>query len=999
MLLLPFTLSAQKEVYVYSQLEKNDGLASNQVFTVLQDKKRYIWLGTSNGLQRYDGLRFTTFLHNPVNPASLHDNRVLKLLEDKAGQLWAATTLGVTVLDPSRTVMRRIPVIRNNINFGMEVLDFFQDRNGLIWLTTRRTGIFVYDQQTDQFRNFFHALPSLPRLSPMKVKENPSEPQLWIGTDSGIVIYDQQKKKYLSTTEVFTRYPFLKNSKLQEYILDLFFDANNRIWITVWCKTDDTQKTFLADLKTGMAKQLPPITIEQPVIFQDSGKRIWSVGNSFYRYNESSSAFEAVVTDSRYKYGIDYDQIYTMYEDEQHTFWLTTNNGVFTFRPDARRSGTIIIRPDNNGNTGLDVTSFCELQNGDIWFSSWGSGIFRLSSRFQLKNNFVPEGGNYKLCWSIAADSSGTIWVGCQSGHVMTFNANGKLLSKLHPDVFNNRTIRCITVTSKGIIWFGTQHGLLIRYDPQTKKYSRLPEKNSFSEKSGNIQKIVEDKKGRLWICTSTYGILEIDPETGVLKRRFSSEEPVRKTLSYGFDDLLAFNDTTLIAASATGMELINPETDRIRSIQMAEGLPSNSIVNLRQEDATHLFFSTNNQIGSLDLISMKTIMYGAKDGILEDSYEQPASIRLKNNTVLIGGNRNIVFLFPNGKEKLPPLPDVTITGFKIFDHSYNIDSLLRKNIINLSHRQNFFTVEFASLSYLDKEKVVYYYQLEGVDKNWIRAGDTRFANYTNLNGGKYLFKVKAERSDGTASTNVTAIPLHIDMPFWKQWWFYLLIALSAAGIVYIVQRIRIQRILAMEKVRKRIARDLHDDMGSTLSTINILSEMAKMKIDKDQQKTTELIEKISANSSRMMESMDDIVWSINPVNDSMQNILARMREFATTVFEPKDIAFTFRIEEQVKHVRLDLESRHDFFMIFKEAINNIAKYAESTTVLTEVLLHKSHLILRIADNGQGFDVNNTDAGNGLDNMRKRAEELKGTLAILSTPKQGTTITLEFPYS
>ena len=195
------------------------------------------------------------------------------------------------------------------------------------------------------------------------------------------------------------------------------------------------------------------------------------------------------------------------------------------------------------------------------------------------------------------------------------------------------------------------------------------------------------------------------------------------------------------------------------------------------------------------------------------------------------------------------------------------------------------------------------------------------------------------------------------------------------------------------------MARDLHDDMGSVLSTINILSTMTKTKMAEDPVKASEYIGKISDNSQRMMEAMDDIVWSIKPANDSMQKITARMREFATSILEAKDIELDFKVDEKVNDVKLNMEARRDFFLIFKEAINNVAKYSRCGKCSIHISLHQHRLLLDVHDNGIGFDVNKADSGNGLSNMHKRAEAMKGRVSIQSKPGEGTQVTLNLPVS
>jgi signal transduction histidine kinase len=216
------------------------------------------------------------------------------------------------------------------------------------------------------------------------------------------------------------------------------------------------------------------------------------------------------------------------------------------------------------------------------------------------------------------------------------------------------------------------------------------------------------------------------------------------------------------------------------------------------------------------------------------------------------------------------------------------------------------------------------------------------------------------------------------------------------ALLIYAVHDIRVKRLLAVELLRTRVARDLHDDMGSTLSTINILSSMAKNKVQVDNNKTTEYLGKISEYSERMMDAMDDIVWSIKPSNDSMHKITARMREFATNVLEAKEIDFEFTIDESVYEVKLNMEARRDFFLIFKEAVNNAAKYSKAKHLVIRLTMKNRKLVLIVKDDGVGFNLVEAD-GNGLGNMQKRADQLNGYITIESQKGDGTCVNLTIP--
>ncbi len=261
---------------------------------------------------------------------------------------------------------------------------------------------------------------------------------------------------------------------------------------------------------------------------------------------------------------------------------------------------------------------------------------------------------------------------------------------------------------------------------------------------------------------------------------------------------------------------------------------------------------------------------------------------------------------------------------------------------------------------------------------------------------GKYTFKVYCENIEGLRSGKITELPIYIKPQFWRTWWFRSLVLFIAALLMYEVHKLRVNRLLAVEALRNRVARDLHDDMGSTLSTINILSSMAKTKINDSAVKTSEYLSKISECSERMMDTMDDIVWSIKPSNDSMQKITSRMREFASSVLEPKEIDVDFTIDEAVYEVKLNMEARKDFFLIFKEAVNNAAKYSKADNVTIQVSIQDKELLLMVKDDGAGFDFAEAD-GNGLGNMKKRADNMNGFFSIQSTKGEGTAVKLIIP--
>ena len=443
-------------------------------------------------------------------------------------------------------------------------------------------------------------------------------------------------------------------------------------------------------------------------------------------------------------------------------------------------------------------------------------------------------------------------------------------------------------------------------------------------------------------------------------------------------------------------MNLVNKKTGKVRIIDYMQGLPSNSVQRLRIDRAGYLWIVTNNGLCRYNPFNDNITPYNKRDGVVLGEKTVAADYLCSEGFVMFAGGNALVFFQPEIFSSNQQPPDVSITDFKLNNEFLPIDSLTAQSELTVNHDQNSFSVYFAALSYVNRDKLIYYYKMSGIDDQWIRADRQKLVNFSLLPPGHYTFQVYCENIDGVRSKNITSFSIFIRPPFWRRWWFLTLVALALVGLLYFIHRLRINRILAVENLRNRVARDLHDDMGSTLSTINILSTMAKSKLNTDNVRASEYLGKISDNSQRMMEAMDDIVWSIKPMNDSMQKITARMREIATSVLEAKDIDLQFRTDDSIEDVKMNMEARRDFFLLFKEAINNIAKYSKASEASVHLTVHHKRMMMIIKDNGVGFDIDAAD-GNGLGNMYKRAASLKGRILIQSKPGEGTQITLNIP--
>ncbi|WP_210488183.1 sensor histidine kinase [Rufibacter aurantiacus] len=897
--------------YIYQHLDREDGLASSIVLAILQDRDGYMWFGTDNGLQRYDGRQFLHYRYNLNNPNSLASDIVEALLQDDQGNLWIASPAQVTRYSPSGRTFTRIPI-----------------------------------QTAARFT---------------------SGPRRWrLRQCQGTIILEAGNQQ--------EQFVFAPNQKA--FVLPQ--SAGGKI---------------ASCLRKVEAAPVPQPSVEPYVYLKDNRGTLWAASGQLWARAPGATNFDLIPQRDEFRHDLVFDQIYSISQNQEGTIWLGTNKGVYYFNPGKQRFFSV----GSNTRNPAVVSGFLETAKGEIWAATLNQGIQVYDQEFSPLRNYASGG---LQVWCLVEDRQHRVWAGASDGTLLLMEPGKSAIRHVTPPALAGQNIMKATVDASGQIWWGTHQGLLVRYDPETGQFKSFSlQKQAPSQTMGQIKRLLFGLDGTLWLATAQAGVLRVDPKTGKIMAHYSTASRPKGLLSNAVGEMIWYDDHTLAISTSLGIHFLNVQIGQITALTTANGLPSNTILNL-VKTGKNLFFTTQFSLGRWNTQTKTVTGYGAQDGLVNESYAFNTGYTLKDGRILMGTLQGFYYFHPDSLNRSAALPKVAITGFKVFDKNLTLNKAeTGKEGLHLAHNLNFFTVEFASLSYYDDAKIQYEYQLEGVDQTWRQAGRNRFASYTNLDGGDYLFKVRARRDDGATTPQVTTLRLVISDPFWKTWWFLGLVFLLVVLGLYGLYRLRINRLLGLQAVRTRIARDLHDDMGSTLSTITIFSDMANQQVLANPVLAQGYLQKISRYSHQMMTVMDDIVWSINPHNDLVQNLVSRMREVATEVLEAKDITFCLEADPAVNNLRLGLEARYDFFMIFKEAINNIAKYSHCRQVWMKVKLQENNLRLEIRDDGQGFDTAQASTGNGLLNMQKRAQNIRATLDISSAPGQGTTVSLTAPLS
>ena len=658
-------------------------------------------------------------------------------------------------------------------------------------------------------------------------------------------------------------------------------------------------------------------------------------------------------------------------------YWIGTMNGLFAYSNQTREFTNLsnlcpVSTPDNNVydtefTKAFPVGSLAEDHSGNVWIGTWFGELVVYNPT--LKKSFpfrrpqpLKDREKYGIFRNLYCDHKNRMWISTQEAGISIVDCNALNFENVNeatfeynfPDAKDTTALQpgiafVVTEDAEGHIWAGTENGLC-RYNEQTKKWKRyynIPG-NENSIHNNNVRSLCLDKKGALWIGTN-----------------------------------------------GGGLNRYNKEQDNFTHFTIEDGLVDDQVYSLVCDQNGMLWMGTNHGLCRFNPMDYSCKNFSKKDGIQNYEYNTGAALKLKDGTLLIGGITGYNIIEPNKIEnKKSAPPTVVIASFKVFDKETPIGN----HIIALKYKENTLTFEFAALSYFQNHDNHYAYMLEGVDHDWIFSDTRRYVTYSKLAPGQYTFKVKASNSDGVWNETGTQLQITITPPWWQRTWFVLLCFLVTIAIIYFINRYEQNRKKQLEAIRARISRDLHDDMGSTLQSISVMSEMARMKSQSDNQKESiPFIEKIGSASREMVEKMNDIVWAVNPANDQFENIILHMRAFGGELLAGKDIALHFKADSGLNGIRLSMEKRKSFFLVYKEALNNVYKYSNAKNVNVEISKTNHTLKLVVQDDGVGFNMHDDrlkTGGNGLKNMNTRATELNGTISIASETGKGTKVSL-----
>lgn len=1001
-------LSAQQQMGSFMAYGPEVKYFSNLNYRVYESKNGYLWFGTLNGLVRFDGKRYKNYFSNPSDPNSPADNVIFDITEDKSGNLWFAGFYhGLTKYNQRTGRFTKYPVLSKDNNPYYGINSVYNDSQGALWAGTSGRGLALYDPAKDSFQLYFPE-PDKCRDGTIRgfnhvtdIQDDQSDKNiLWLTTFHGLYTFDK-------TTKQFTHYPSGLAEAGQPDILftNMEQDHNGFIWLGTWglglrCYSKATKKIDPVKANTSVS------VVYDLTATSDSTIYAACLNGGLYSLNTRTGAFTNI-TPPRNPADRTADEpgIQKVSFTPHAGVFVGGNYYVYQQHPAFVRLAKKINFPDLKKGDDIGLTNCVwDAYRQCYWMgASSGAGLYRMEKDMQHISavGYDAEPGQLSTFFrNLCTDGLNRVWALHYFSGLYLYDEKknrfvkpGNLFpeTKVFPD-----NVRRITSNPEGNIWMLADSNF-VYWDVRSGSVSTFPIKWNKDYNGTNSlfnSQLVTDPDGDAWLFT----------ENGIFhcKRKENSVVHIFKT-GLTNDDLFssivragAFNKhNDLWLSSGNGIQVLNRENYKVLANHNLDGgLPSMSVNSIATDSSGRIWAGTASGLGMFDPAKKNWLLFSRIDGLEKDYLDGYLGFTSNNKIVIDQGNG---FLLKDPSEMMfaQQEPILHLTSVNVNGQPFS-DSLLPEFItsLNLPYDKNNIDIEFAAMDWLYPFKTIYRYRIEGLPalQTWVIPNQDCRINLIALPPGNYVLHLQALNGSGGWSKEIV-FPIKINPPFWKTWWFVVVCTLLLFALLYALYRYRIGQLLHMQRVRNSISRDLHDEIGATLSSVNMLSAVALIKAGESNE-AAPIIEKIKESVQRAGESIDDIVWSVNPSNDAALDTFARIRKQVTELAESKKVNCVIEMDEPEQSVKLPMETRRDIYLVCKEAVNNALKYSGCTELHLAIRLKSQDLFISIEDNGKGFDTGilKHTGRNGIANMRHRIEKHKGSFELVSEPGKGTRI-------
>lgn len=985
LLIVTLCNSLNAQVYYFKEYTTSDGLVQATVKAIYEDSKGRMWFGTAEGVSVYDGTEFLNYgiaegFSRPV---------ITSFLEISPG-IMLVGTLGdglVVFTDPSFSTPKLLTKITDKKYIsGLYISQIIPDKKGNIWFCTEQ-GVTIWKMKA----NKIVAIESIdtfgeygkPSLFQIEFYNNEN---FYAATNSGLI------KKTVKGYE-FVKY---KNQPISEPVFKIFTDSRGIIWFS-------TSKE-LYFIENNVVRNFTEVNrdLKDPVycFAEDKNKILYFGSIDGIIQMSGSNAIHINKND-----GLQNKDIISLFSDSENNLWIGSLSGISKLTSSSFRFVNTEVFKGHFTNI---------LKDENKLYAASNEGLFEIDN-YGLKKSQLISGVKAKIINHLCRDRNKNLWISTDVG---VYKKNNSLIINYNDkEGLPHNYIYQIAVDKNDIVWIATQRGLAYIKENKIYDFENTAEKEwNYSDANArqtlitqSIRKIIVDDNNSVWVGSWSGGLFRIKDNSIY---RFTQKDGLLDLSIRG----IQIDAQKHIWVSTRYGGAFKFDGNSFENFTTKNGLKSNWVFSVETDYNQNLWFCTANGLTKHD--GYKSINYDASDGII--SAEIISSIKFESKLWFIS-NSQIFSYEPEQGAKQFNYPKILFRQIKlidgdlpsgesaIFHDTTDINLILANNqssikSVYLEHYQNSLVFDFAGIDFRDEKRICYEFILEGFDKEWTRASNKNYLTYTHLPPGKYSFKVNAINKEGIKSLSPAVFDFEILSPYYYSWWFiglailFFILAVSFAN--YIIYQYKIRQALRLERLRSNISTDLHDEIGTSLSSIAIFAELVKRESASGSTKNSEMLERIENTSRDLIDKMSDIVWAINPGNDKFEDALLKLKDYSVKILESRRMNVELNLDTGNEKIILPMDIRRNLLSIFKEVVTNAAKYSNASTVKIELRFYEKpekKIFLSIEDNGIGFDVNKHMNGYGLKNIKQRSNEINAKLQLNSSTGKGTSFIIEIP--
>jgi signal transduction histidine kinase/ligand-binding sensor domain-containing protein len=977
------------------------GLSQGSPYHILKDSRGFMWFGTQDGLNRYDGHSFRVYKPEPNNAYALHGVNIAGLVEDTHGNIWLGTEEGLNCYERA-TEHFKLVIDKSQSGIKKRTSPFYADQHEL-WYIREGDGIIAYEFKTGRHRTVAPEVFITQDFDYIDWTTRTPAGDVWMLGTKGVVRYNIKEKKY---------HYYFSNSPKNELgyainVICLYVDAQNIVWL------GGLRGVIRLDYTCGEYKFFDKSPDGRSIgavysIAEGINNKLWigTQRNGFWTLNPQKWILQPLYLPLVTPRSLDNYEITRVYIDNRGIIWANVDpDGLLKIIPNASVLRKVTDSPDLPDDKRLDnfsVRCFAQAPDGNVWVGTEGSlTVFNPQNR-TIVRRYLDEASKASLpsvnfIKSLLRDSHNQMWIGTYGG-LMRFDAKKQdfQLFQFDKNPSRNNYTRNITELSDGKFLLGTPLGPWV-FNPKLEKFEKLP-----ILKHRNVFSVFQSKDSTLWIAAYFEGLYG-----------FRYKNNTWKQVYYGmkyFNINVIREDTTshkLWIGTEKGLIELDPKSRVYRFYNDRHGLGNSYVYGAVIDKHQDIWLSTNHGISQFDQKTRKFRNLDLTDGIQGYEYNGNAFMMTAQGEIFFGGVKGFNSFFPDRLRRLSFKPRVHFYNFKVNETPYPLEKQINEmDLVSLSHSENTFSLEFAAIDFYSNGRNEYRYKLEGQDKNWVYSGDKNYVRYANLAPNKYEFKVVAANRDGVWGDDYKKIYIRIRPPFWQTWWFYFVCTGLFGYVAFVAGKNRLTRLKqkeqerlkialeAQEQERKQIAQDLHDEVGARLATLKLYaSSMTKY-------------------LSKRPESQEMKQKTIEIINDSIVDIRRMLRELSPRVLE--QYGYAAAIEELAQKIRqsgevtvevdasrlperLPKDIETGLYRITQELMNNTLKHAECKKITIRVHQDDEVIYFDYFDDGKGFEYHKAKQGLGIGNIESRVAVLLGQ--IVWTPKvgEGNAVFIQIP--